>query len=419
MSVKKGSNLQIPNLLVICYGVGGASGFVFERMIKELSKYYYIDLWVSAVSNNLKSLEESNNLTVNVQEYLCFPNFLLKFLKKKLVIVDNGYLHLNDIFQKYLIKIFGRNILNRIWTMNLYRKIKKSQRKYDAVLGLMDYNGFACLEATVGVSKKLQTKSIIYSTDANPVTPQWDNDKHYLKKASNLLSKYFHQLNGIFFANEKMLEYEDKIFQFNKEIHQGVVYTVSPRDTYQLPNSSEKVFLYTGVLWGPRKVNYLFRAFKKLLNVHPDAKLCFVGTRKNGFSDEELSIFTDEEKKSIVSEPPTTNLLPYFEKALCLVDINADYEGDPFLSSKITNYIKYNRPILCEASLDSPARLIFSKYKTIYICNHSSDELFKAMCEIIDESDFDFEERKELINKFSVNSVIHRFSEDIQAIIES
>lgn len=414
----KQSESNKKRIIVICYGIGGASGLVFERLINQLNNYYDIDLFVSA---NNPNIQLNTQINVEVVRFIWYPKFLESFLRKHLIIDNTGYLQLNGLILKLIVKYFGNNPLYHIWTNRIYKRIKKRKQCYSLVFGLMDYNGFPPLIATKKMGEKLNLKTVVYSTDANPVPEYWDSDRLYLKRAKKLLADYFPKLDSLYFSNDIMVKYEKELFNFGGKIRIGSLLTNSPVEKKNYTNTSSKLFLYTGSAWGPRSLKYLFSAFKRLLSVCPDAVLCFIGTREKGFTDSELSVFGEKEKKSIISYPRTNDknfLDKFYAQACCYIDLNAIYEGDPFLSSKITNYILYNRPIICETGLHSAARLLFNNLESVYLCDHSDDEIFDAMVDVLNKNNcYCYSERESIIKKFSVETIANQLCCDLEALI--
>ena len=99
-----------------------------------------------------------------------------------------------------------------------------------------------------------------------------------------------------------------------------------------------------------------------------------------------------------------------------LVDIDADREKDPFLSSKIVTYIKTNRMIICETGHDTPSRELLAGYNTIIQCDHNADSLYDGLIRAMDmaSTEQDYSERAPLIKAFSIEHVSSLFWKDLQ-----
>ena len=161
----------------------------------------------------------------------------------------------------------------------------------------------------------------------------------------------------------------------------------------------------TGSLYGLRNPAHFLKAFKRLLANYPQAKFVVVGrdTKLRGVE----SILTEEEQQHIEVCEYTSDLTPYFRRAKILVDMDADREKDPFLSSKITSYLMVNRVILSETGRITPSREMFAGLNTVVQCDHNEESLYEGMLRAIEVADSspDFSERDALIEQFSIERV--------------
>ena len=216
-----------------------------------------------------------------------------------------------------------------------------------------------------------------------------------------------------------MLEYQLSIFPNKPNLYSDSLLTPSPDRSYVAPPSNEMLFLYTGSLYGMRNPDHFFKAFKRLLAKYPNAQFVIVGIKKKFRNLEK--ILSKEELKHISSAPHTLDLEPLFARAKVLVDIDADLEKDPFLSSKIVTYLKVNRVILSETGKITPSREIFAGLNTVVQCDHNEDSLYEGMLRAIEVADSnpDFSEREALIKEFSIETVSARFWRGLQAICNS
>ena len=90
------------------------------------------------------------------------------------------------------------------------------------------------------------------------------------------------------------------------------------------------MFLYTGGIYGPRKKEMLIEGFRLLLRELPAAKLVFVGSGDSSFFREAQDLIDSE---SLVLHPFILDLYPFYKEATALIDINAYFDNDVFLSS--------------------------------------------------------------------------------------
>jgi hypothetical protein len=114
----------------------------------------------------------------------------------------------------------------------------------------------------------------------------------------------------------------------------------------------------------------------------------------------------------------TNNLAPLFARAKVLVDIDADLEKDPFLSSKIVSYIKVNRIILSETGKDTPSRDMFKGLNTVIQCDHNAESLYQGMLKALElsQTEQDYSERADVIQKFSIEQVGLTLYNDLQKL---
>ena len=125
------------------------------------------------------------------------------------------------------------------------------------------------------------------------------------------------------------------------------------------------------------------------------------------------------EREHIQILKPTNNLAPLFARAKVLIDIDADLDTDPFLSSKIVSYLKVNRVILSETGTHTPSRDMFRGLETIIQCNHNADSLYEGLIKAmkIADSNPDFSERNDVIQQFSIKTVGRKLADDLQKLL--
>ena len=130
-------------------------------------------------------------------------------------------------------------------------------------------------------------------------------------------------------------------------------------------------------------------------------------------------ILSPEERKHVIIARHTKDLAPFFADAKVLIDMDADREKDPFLSSKIAAYLRVNRMIVCETGKDTPSRELFADYRTIIQCDHSAESMYEGMKKalIMAESEQDFSERQPLIDLFSASNIGTTLWEDLKRLL--
>lgn len=370
-------------ILVIAQNVGRtAPGIVFERLIDGVSKYHDVDVLTSDFS----------------------PSIPLESIKEKITL---KYTKIHLRLMKLLISIFSVNPLDLIWAMKATKTLKRKGKKYDIVFSMVSFHHYIPLISGNNISRKIGSKWVVYSVDGIPAPIGWSKNDSYFRGCKRMIRRYLKDVDYIASANEQMLEYQLTSFSHKQDLIKDVIFVPLPNNCQnidQLPNvDDEIVFLYTGGIYGARKVKYVFKAFKKLLEEYPHAKLVFVGSK---ISPTDLNLLDEQERMQVEVHPYTTNLIPFYERSFALIDIDADLENDIFLSSKIINYISLNRIIISETGMNSPSRKLFNNIPSIIQCNHDADEIYRGMKQTIKYKDIDFADRKKFIKLFSIGHII-------------
>ena len=378
-------------VLITTMSVGDtAPGFVFEKLIKGLSEIHEVD--------------------VLTPKYC--PSIKISRINK---IIQYSYKETYPRISKLLICFFNikpYDIIKANKAANL------CDSNYDIIFSLVSFNNYTSFIAGGIVAKRLHIKHLVYSVDAIPAPIEWSS-KCLNAGTKKFISKYLSRTDGLFSSNNQMLEYQLSIFKKKKSFLSGVIYTPSIDNTTLTHNinSSTYVFLYTGSIYGLRKVGFLFEAFKKILKKYPNCILEFVGTV---ISEKDLSKLTPIERTKIIINPFTNNLSEYYAKAIALIDIDADFKNDIYLSSKIANYITVNRIIISETGMNSPSRKIFKNIPSIIQCDHNVEEIYNALeVAITNSPNIDFNDRKDVIELFKLNNIILKVNNYLKCAIKN
>ena len=342
-------------ILIITENVGRtAPGIVFERIIQGLSSSNEIDLLTSDYDPSIDLSKLSNTIISN---------------KKSI------HPRINKLF----LTIFGVNPFDCFWAWKSIRKINKDKiAQYDLVFSFLSFHHFAALIAGTYFCKKHNKKLAVYSVDAIPAPIGWLNYDGYYKGLKKMTANYLGKVDAFFSSNHQMLAYQLPHFLPKKNIVTDVVYNPNYGEFKNFSKDIEEVnrFVYTGGIYGVRKVGYLLKGFEKLLKTYPESKLVFVGTQLASLSLIELE---SETLEKIELAPFSQDLSQYYNMATALIDIDADIENDVFLSSKMTNYLMINRAIISETGINSPSRHLFKNIDSIMQCNHDSNQICEAM----------------------------------------
>ena len=358
-------------LLVISQHIGyTAPGKVFEALLSELCKMALVDV----MTCHYKPIKDILGVNKIIE------------IKEPTLINERYTVYTDRLF--YL--CFG--IAWRDWMMGM--KALQPKEKYDAILALGSSNNLAPLQLGRILHRKIGAPLLVYLVDACPV-PKWWNPPISAGGIGRFLKRISKDFSYFASSNPQMLQYQKQFL--SKDIKTfDVLYTSSLQQQQTFPEVSENpVFIYLGSLYGLRTPSHLIKAFRLFVKEYPAARLIFVGTNFTV-----MNSVPDEIRSNIEVKPFTNNPEKYFRLGTAFIDIDAETDNDIFLSSKFTNYVFINRPIICETGKGSPVRNLASSMDSIFLCGHSSLDIYKAMKQCLNTT-YDFRERKNLQKLFS------------------
>lgn len=388
-----GLNLDSMRILILTQHIGKtAPGKVFETLVLELAKHASLTIFTCHDNHVSKEFDKSDIELHQLKE----PTFINK----------RWTYHLNMLF----LYLFG--IAWRDWT--LMRNTKNIDGHYDMIFSLCSMHNCAPLALGVKLKKTLKIPLACYFVDAIP-TPQWWKPGFGTHKFGKYVRKFTKDVDYFASSNEEMLNYQ-KQFLAPKCTNTGVIYTPSENKTpLDIPEKNDSTirFLYTGSIYGLRTPKFLFEAFECFIDEFPNSEIHFVGTSQS------VSLSASQKiKDKLRFHPFTEDLTPFYQQATALIDMDAATNNDIFLSSKIMNYLTIPRPIICETGENSPARRLFSGYKTISVCGHNSNELIHAMRNA-SKSQIEYTDRLPLICKFNSETIVGETLRSLRALINN
>lgn len=364
-------------ILIITEEFGkSANGLVAENIAKGLAEYADVDIYtveynpIEVVKGNVYIRNAVNNLRIQTNS----------------------------------IKYLGFDLLSHCLPIAIPKQLK---RKYDLIFSVVATGHYSTLRLGRKLKKKFGGKFFAYFVDAIPAPEPFIKDKLYVKKLSKYINGYCDNIDVIFSATEEMSEYQSSII-YSKNIIFAELY--NPSKTNNLveftTKSKEIIFTYTGNIYTPRTPKYLLEAFSKFLSLYPNAILNIIGNRIKFYFDSFLKQLPEDVQKQVHSLPFQSNLNKIFENSTALIDLGCEVENDVYMSNKINGYFSYCRPIICETSAKSPAARIFKDMKSVLLCDHNADDIYKAMIQVVTSmEDIDYSERYCILNDMSISGV--------------
>ena len=370
-------------ILAVYFRAGSGVSVIYERVIEQLAKHAEVD-----ILTNQAPISDM----ASVHKVYTHP-----FSKSR-----------SKWYRKF-VRWFGATPFSSSWSSEAMGLLNEN---YDLVIAFVTSAQLTPVVFGRLYAMRHNAKFAIYSVDAIPAPGGWTRPREYRGKM-RVVARNFAAADYVASSNRHMLDFQLTTFKHKEGLRSNVLLTPSPAKEYRLPMGDGATILYTGSLYGLRNPDYFFSAFKRLLKEHPEAEVIFVGM---GMKFRHMrSILTAEELKHVTVLGHTDNLEPLFRRATVLLDINADRESDPFLSSKIITYLKTNRVIVTECGADTPTREVFAGLDTIILAEHSVESLYDSLTLALKRahSNPDYLEREEVIRRFSIEEVTSIFWQDI------
>lgn len=375
-------------ILCIAEEVGKtAPGIVYATILNELIKYFEVEL-------------------------IC-PDIVYGTLSTKVKILPCVKGYGDSRISTYSMRVFGTSIFDLLWAKKELAYLKEhSFDDVDIIITFMSMHHFKSVLLGEKLKSIIKKKWVIYSVDAIPSPLGWSKNNIIFRRYKKFITKRINKCDALFSSNEQMLQYQlSLVSEFNG--FGGVVFTPI-RDHQPLMLSSiqknKPVFLYTGGIYGPRKKEQLIEGFRLLLREIPAAKLVFVGTGDSAFFGDARDLIDEE---SLILHPYVADLTPFYKDATALIDINAYFDNDVFLSSKIVNYLPLGKPIISITGNNSPSRNIFLNDPSIIHCKNNPSEIFESLMNSIN-IEVNMEFRNQYVEMFSASSIVAKFVKDLK-----
>lgn len=363
-----------------------APGIVFERLILGLSSIHKTDVLTADYDPSVNSGQVYN-------------------------ILKSGKLVVNLRIHCLFMALFGVDPFDRYWVWKSIRLLKKNNlNHYDIIISFLSNHNYASIIAGEEFSRKIRSGFVIHSVDAIPAPEGWKEPLGYYRGSKRFMTRHIGKADAFFTSNQQMLDYYFSIYPVLKSKITDVLYSPSLEKFRELPSppGGPNNFVYTGGLYGARNIKYLIEGFEKLIKEYPDSLLIFVGSYLN---PDNLKMFNAGTLNKIKTYPFTKDLDKYYSCATALIDIDADFDNDIFLSSKVVNYLMINRIIISETGINSPSSYLFKDMESVIQCRHDADQLYNAMKKaIILKDQITFEDRISVCRSFSLENVIQKLN---------
>jgi len=316
--------------------------------------------------------------------------------------------------------LFHVSLRHRYWQYFVIRHYKKVIREFkpQLIYPIGSGGSIAVLNLGMGIAKSLRVPFAIHLLDPIPAQKGWETYENYRKSRVHTIKNALKYADLIIMGNPQMLEFQQSNLNFDILSKSMVVpdpVVANPIKLDSLPANNKLTFL--GSFYGARKPDSLLLGFSKYIEKDSNAILQIVGLNNiqlNNFS------ISEKAKQQIVFQKWTSDLKMVFEQAKVLIDVDADIDGDVFISSKLKEYLTLDRVILSITRQNSPARkMLTGLTKSIVFSGHNPIEVAEAIEKALNAgSDISiFKERKTLLTYLSIERIASELSTNFERII--
>ena len=306
-------------------------------------------------------------------------------------------------------RMYHTNPDDNRWVRKAFRAVWPEVKKesYSAVLVFTSMCYFPSLELGRRIAARLNLPWYIYSVDCIPAPMVWleDTSPKVHKRITSALDKTCSSASAFFSSNPFMAEYQKRSFPSFKGKWS---YLYTPHlQTFSYPKTQHEGlhFLYTGNLYGLRRIDGLLEGFEAFAKDNPGAKLTFVGN----FAIEYQNLAKPLIEKGLVEMLPySKDLSSFFGNADILLDIAADIPDDVYLSSKIVSYLSIDRPILAISGANSPSRNIMSGIPSIVHASNDGADVLRAIKACVENIGKGIEDRKSIREEVKADNIVRK-----------
>ena len=261
------------------------------------------------------------------------------------------------------------------------------------------------------LKKKYGLKELLHFTD--PVPSEFSTYNQYI--LNRLIKKYrgiVDRADLLSFGTIEMQRHEQKLFDMDVSKKAFVSPDAAKSSVFVcLPpkNMDDSIVLvYLGSIAGYRNPLPLFHAVDSLRNEGYNVKLLVYSVRP-------VSINYDSNGIYYCGRTPHVNQA--LQQADILIDLDVKMKDSPFISSKIKDYIRVNRPIVAITQKNSPTYKVTAGLSTIVLVENEEGIIKSAIIKAksLGNNPEQYQERQNLLNYFSpqvvVNTIINRMKQ--------
>lgn len=251
---------------------------------------------------------------------------------------------------------------------------------------------------------KYGTKVLYHFTDPNPSPSEYPNKKRITRRLSFKISNIIRQADLVSFGTEEMRKMEEELTNLNLKEKSFISPDVAEHSLikYSKPIKHSAIRLvYFGSFPKSRNPLPLFQAISYLNSKNTKCELIIYSNRG--------SIKQIYDGVKFVGRSSNRSQALNDADIFVDLDIEESYGRNVYVSSKLKDYLLYNRPILSIASTDSPTRRLLNGLETIRVVRNNYIDISKAINDMTQDhfTDKDYEERLSVIDTFNPIRVVN------------
>lgn len=323
-----------------------------------------------------------------------------------------------SIFGRFNIKFyfFGKRIIKSFRRNNI-----KELFKPDIIYALCSRDFDILMNVAMTISIECKIPYAIHLVDPIPPPKGWETYEIYRRSLVRLVKKPISRCNYFSMNNERMLKYQQENLGFNIENKSFVVPDPVADDFkwYGMNKSNEKKIVYLGSFYSARMPHSLIKGFALFAAQEKSYQLHIIGNNKINLDNYEIA---DSARSRIKILSWTLDVDEIIKNTDLLVDVDADIEGDVFVSSKIKNYLNSDRVIMSITRNNSPTFDLLSPLKkSVYITSHNPEDIRIAISSAlsVEYSDTLFSERLLLLDRIKISVVVGGLETSFDRIIKN
>lgn len=368
-------------ILFISYNIGKtASGIVSERILIELLKQ----------GHEVKVIVESNELIATIPCHIS--------------VVRNIFAEGSTLFRiwyKLVTLFYDPFNLNYLWRYRAYRKAKKILEDWNPDFIYCRTSPIDPCFVGIKLKKKFAIPLVSNLTDPIPAPVEYLP----LGRLRNILicqsKEIVDQSDLVGMGTQQAIDYQLRLLEKDDDS----LFFVSPDtvpscDLKYVERKSSNSFrlLYLGAIYGSRNIDPLINAIKRLRNEGVEAVLEIYGGR----------VSLPEKVSFVRCYEPTSDIDSLISEVDVLVDLDGDDAEPVFMSSKLKQYLVYDRPILSITPENSPTSILLRDLCTANVTKNQVDSILDAIKSINAKQYLseDYYERLSIIRRFSQEKVV-------------